>query len=89
MSKVKKSDIFFKVGETYPVFFRTKGLKEFKCTEIDLTKNMVKGSIDGVEKSYKATPVWESVADQKEGKAPNTFAITVDNRTKTRCVAKN
>lgn len=89
VKKIKKSEIFFKAGEIYPVFMRTQGLREFKCTEINLAESIVKGSYNGGEiKLYKAEAVWDSIADRNNGKAPSTFAIIVDKRSKTQCISK-
>lgn len=89
VKKIKKSAIFFKAGEIYPVFMRSQDLREFKCTEINLTESIVKGSYNGgVVKSYKAEPVWNSIAEKENGYAPSTFAIIVDGRSKTQCTAK-
>lgn len=81
--KIKKSDIFFKVGSTYPVFMRTTGIRKFQVTAIDLKGEFVTGSYNGgAEKKYKATVVFE------DGR-PSYFSIVADNRTKTACLSNH
>lgn len=95
-NKIKKTNesggnkmTFFEAGKTYNVHLKSGAVRKFVCTGVDQEKLIVKGSYEGgKEKGYRADPAWDTLNDKKEGAAPNSYIIKINNRLGVLCSSK-